>query len=38
MSQTMTRGEVQDLLAKFAVENPTYRRALIDNRFAILGS
>jgi hypothetical protein len=25
----MTRGEVQDLLAKFATENPKYREALI---------
>ena len=29
VSQTLTRGEVQDLLAKFSVENPRYREALI---------
>jgi len=27
----MTRGEMQDLLAKFAIEDPTYRAALIKN-------
>ena len=32
----MTRGEVQDLLAKFAVENPKYREALISNPKAIV--
>ena len=26
---TMTRGEVQDLLSKFATENPKYRQALL---------
>jgi len=31
MSQTMTRGEVQDLLAKFSAENPRYRQALIND-------
>jgi hypothetical protein len=31
MSQKMTRGEVQDLVAKFAVENPKYRDALIKD-------
>jgi hypothetical protein len=25
----MTRGEVQDLLAKFAIDNPRYRQALM---------
>jgi hypothetical protein len=25
----MTRGEIQDLLGKFAIENPQYREALI---------
>ena len=29
MSQTMTRGEMQDLVSKFASENPTYRQALL---------
>jgi hypothetical protein len=31
MSQTMTRGEVQDLVAKFATENPKYRQALMTD-------
>lgn len=31
MSQAMTRGEVQDLVAKFAAENPKYRSALLSN-------
>jgi hypothetical protein len=31
MSQQMTRGEVQDLVAKFAAENPKYRAALIND-------
>src|SRR5580765_2199014 len=30
-SGKMTRGEVQDLVAKFAIENPKYRDALIRN-------
>jgi hypothetical protein len=30
-SGKMTRGEVQDLVAKFAIENPRYRDALIQN-------
>ncbi len=29
MSQTMTRGEMQDLVNKFASENPSYRKALV---------
>ena len=36
MAQTMTRGEVQDLLAKFAIENPRYREALIKDPKAIV--
>ena len=32
----MTRGEVQDLLAKFATENPKYREALISDPKAIV--
>ena len=36
MAQTMTRGEVQDLLAKFATENPKYREALIKDPKAIV--
>ena len=36
MSQTMTRGAVQDLVAKFAMENPKYREALITNPKAVI--
>jgi hypothetical protein len=32
----MTRGEVQDLLAKFSTENPKYRQALIRNPKAVI--
>jgi hypothetical protein len=32
----MTRGEIQDLLAKFAVENPKYREALIKDPKSII--
>ena len=31
MSQKMSRGEVQDLVAKFAAENPKYRAALMKD-------
>ena len=31
MGQTMSRGEVQDLLIKFAAENPQYRQELLRN-------
>ena len=31
VSQKMTRGEVQDLVAKFSIENPKYREALIKD-------
>ncbi|MFO7301502.1 MAG: nitrile hydratase [Acidobacteriota bacterium] len=31
MAQKMTRGEVQDLVAKFATENPKYREALLKD-------
>jgi hypothetical protein len=31
MAQKMTRGEIQDLVAKFAVENPKYREALVKD-------
>ena len=31
MAEKMTRGQVQDLLAKFATENPKYREALIKD-------
>jgi len=36
MAQTMTRGEVQDLVAKFASENPQYRQALIADPKALI--
>ena len=32
----MTRGEIQDLVAKFAVENPKYRDALIKDPKTII--
>ena len=35
-SQTMTRGEVQDLLAKFSVENAKYRDALIQDPKSVI--
>ena len=31
MAEKMTRGQVQDLLAKFATENPKYRDALLKD-------
>ena len=31
MAETMTRGQVQDLLSKFAIANPKYRQALIND-------
>ena len=31
MPETMSRGQVQDLLSKFAIENPKYRQALIND-------
>ena len=31
MAQKFTRGQIQDMLAKFATENPKYRDALISN-------
>jgi hypothetical protein len=36
VSRKMTRGEVQDLLAKFSTENPKYRQALIRNPKAVI--
>jgi hypothetical protein len=36
MSQKMTRGEVQDLVAKFAAENPKYRQALISDPKSVI--
>ena len=35
-SQKMTRGEVQDLLAKFAVDNPKYRDALVKDPKSVI--
>ena len=35
-SQKMTRGEVQDLLAKFSTENPRYREALVNDPKAVI--
>ena len=32
----MTRGQIQDLVGKFAVENPKYRAALLANPKAII--
>jgi hypothetical protein len=32
----LTRGQLQDLIARFALENPKYRAALIANPKAIL--
>jgi len=31
MGETMSRGKIQDLISKFAMENPKYRNALIKN-------
>ncbi len=36
MSQKMTRGEVQDLVGKFAAENPKYRDALIKDPKSVI--
>jgi hypothetical protein len=36
VGQKMTRGEIQDLLAKFAVENPKYREALIKDPKSVI--
>jgi hypothetical protein len=36
MAEKMTRGQVQDLLAKFATDNPKYREALIANPKAVI--
>jgi hypothetical protein len=33
---TMTRGEVQDLLNKFAADNPKYRAALLANPKSVI--
>ena len=31
MAEKMTRGQIQDLIGKFAAENPKYRSALLSN-------
>ena len=31
MAEKMTRGQIQDLVGKFASENPKYRAALLSN-------
>jgi hypothetical protein len=36
VTQRMTRGEVQDLIARFAVENPKYRQALLTDPKAVI--
>ena len=36
MAENMTRGEVQDLVAKFATENPAYRAALLKDPKGII--
>jgi hypothetical protein len=36
MSQKMTRGEIQDLVAKFAAENPKYRQALATDPKSVI--
>jgi hypothetical protein len=36
MGQKMTRGQIQDLVGKFALENPKYRSALLSNPKSII--
>ena len=36
MAQKLTRGEVQDLVSKFAAENPKYRAALIADPKSVI--
>ena len=36
MGKTMTRGEIQDLIGKFATENPKYRAALLKDPKGII--
>ncbi len=36
MADTLTRGQIQDLLTKFAKNNPTYRAALMKNPKAVI--
>ena len=35
-SQKMTRGELQDLLARYVVDNPTYRDAVINDPKSVI--
>ncbi len=36
MAETLSRGQIQDLLNKFAKQNPTYRAALLKNPKAVV--
>jgi hypothetical protein len=36
MADTMSRGQIQDLVAKFAAENPKYREALIKDPKSVI--
>lgn len=36
MSQKMTRGEIQDLVAKFAADSPKYRQALMSDPKSVI--
>lgn len=36
MPETMTRGQIADLLAKFATENPNYRQALLKDPRSVI--
>ena len=36
MSKSITRGEIQDLIGKFASENPEYRSALVNDPKSVI--
>ena len=36
MGKSMTRGEIQDLIGKFATENPKYRAALLSDPKSVI--
>jgi hypothetical protein len=36
MSQKMSRGQIQDLVGKFAAENPKYREALVKDPKSVI--
>jgi hypothetical protein len=36
MAEKMTRGQIQDLVGKFAIENPKYRQALLTDPKGII--